>query len=121
MSNKFVRELRYEVIKLKDAKAYLTEAEIDTLARIGEKVSAGRARDGKAPLSCVVVESDWPEYEPTWSAIEARCNGVRPSNFHRDMGITLLDAKWLDPECHKGCQSLVLKQRAERATGGTSK
>jgi hypothetical protein len=34
---------------------------------------------------------------------------------HRDLGITLLDAKWLDPECYKGCQSLVLKQRAERA------
>jgi hypothetical protein len=37
------------------------------------------------------------------------------ANHHRDLGITLLDAKWLDPECHKGCQSLVLKQRAERA------
>jgi len=37
------------------------------------------------------------------------------ANFHRDRGITLLDAKWLDPECHKGCKSLVLKDRAERA------
>lgn len=36
-------------------------------------------------------------------------------NFHRDRGITLLDAKWLDPQCHKGCQSLVLKQALEAA------
>lgn len=34
--------------------------------------------------------------------------------FHRKMGITLLDAKWLDPECHSGCQSLVMKHRIER-------
>jgi hypothetical protein len=32
---------------------------------------------------------------------------------HRQkMGITLLDAMWLDPACHKGCQSLGLKDRA---------
>jgi len=31
------------------------------------------------------------------------------ANFHRERGITLLDAKWLDPECHEGCQSLVFK------------
>jgi len=37
------------------------------------------------------------------------------ANHHRDLGITLLDAKWLDPECHTGCQSLIWKARAERA------
>ena len=39
-------------------------------------------------------------------------------NFHRDLGITLLDAKWLDPKwldpkCHKGCQSLFFKQERD--------
>jgi len=29
------------------------------------------------------------------------------------LGITLLDAKWLDPECHQRCQSLVLKNKIE--------
>ena len=29
------------------------------------------------------------------------------------MEITLLDAKWLDPECHAGCQSLVIKNKCE--------
>ncbi len=27
-------------------------------------------------------------------------------SFHKNLGITLLDAKYLDPACHKGCQSL---------------
>ena len=27
-----------------------------------------------APFRCVVVEHDWPEYEPTWQAIEKRMN-----------------------------------------------
>jgi hypothetical protein len=30
-------------------------------------------------LDCVVVESDWPEYEPTWKAIEARFPGAQPA------------------------------------------
>lgn len=28
--------------------------------------------------------------------------------------ITILDAKWLDPECHQGCQSLIHKHRIEQ-------
>ena len=28
------------------------------------------------------------------------------SEFHDKLGITLLDAKYLDPACHKGCQSI---------------
>jgi septal ring factor EnvC (AmiA/AmiB activator) len=34
-------------------------------------------------------------------------------NFHRDRGITLLDAKYLDPRCHQGCQSLVWQRRLD--------
>lgn len=33
------------------------------------------------------------------------------SQHYRDLGITLLDAKYLDPACHKGCQSLVRQHR----------
>jgi len=28
--------------------------------------------------------------------------------------ITVMDAKWLDPACHQGCQSLVFKGRIEQ-------
>lgn len=35
--------------------------------------------------------------------------------FLRGMGITLLDKKWLDPECHEGCKSLILKRELAEA------
>ena len=38
------------------------------------KIEMARVHEGKAPLDAVVVESDWPEYEPTWKAIEARAS-----------------------------------------------
>ena len=38
-----------------------------------------RTAIGKPRLDCVVVEVDWPEYEPTWEAIEARITGVQPA------------------------------------------
>ena len=56
MTNEFTREARYAVLK---------SAEI-----------------GRPPLGCVVVESDWPEYEPTWRAIEARATGAEQPTSH---------------------------------------
>ena len=66
------RESRYYVLKYKDATAALTDSELLVLARIDKKVEAWRAKAGKHPFACAVVESDWPEYEPTWQAIERR-------------------------------------------------
>lgn len=54
MELKFEREERYQVIKLKTGK----------------------------PVDCVVVESDWPEYEIVWQMIEARVSG-KPSEIDR--------------------------------------
>jgi hypothetical protein len=68
----FKREFRYAVIKRKDADAALTLDERATLSDLLWKIECWRQRSGKGTLSCVVVEHDWPEYEPTWKAIEAR-------------------------------------------------
>lgn len=73
---KFEREERYVVVKLTDYVAagipgYLNNTFHQVLGRVAEY----RSRVGKAPLVCAVVESDWPEYEPTWAAIEARVTG----------------------------------------------
>lgn len=68
----FKREFRYLVFKFKDVNKYLTETEKEMLMSITRKVAKGRADDMKMPIECVVVESDWPEYEPTWDAIEQR-------------------------------------------------
>lgn len=73
--NEFKREHRYVVIKISDMNAYLDVEEIEQLETICEKIRTIRERAGRKPMECVVVESDWPEYEPTWKAIEARMTG----------------------------------------------
>lgn len=66
----FQRECRYGVIKFSDANAALTEGEREQLAALMTKVAGHRIEQGKAPLECVVVESDWPIYDATWAAVE---------------------------------------------------
>lgn len=76
MSNEFMREERYIVFKMSDLGNSLKGDEIRRLAR---EYAEHRQRLRKKPLECVVVEKDWPEYEPTWQAIEARANGAQPA------------------------------------------
>ena len=68
----FKRETRYIVFKIKDLENYCDTRAWEALARIGKRVEEGREAHGKAPFNAVVVEHDWPEFEPTWAAIEAR-------------------------------------------------
>lgn len=65
MSQEFKREERYIVIKRKDLRLVSVE---NILRRI--------LADNDIPTrECVVVESDWPEYEIVWGLIEARMTG----------------------------------------------
>ena len=70
----FQREERYVVFKVSDLGNSLKGDEIRKLAR---EYAEQRRLKGKEPLECVVVEKDWPEYEPTWKAIEARVTGAQ--------------------------------------------
>ena len=79
MSTEFTREERYIVFKLADVEKHFFPSEIAQLLRLSETQQAMRKQDGEPPLECVVVESDWPEYEPTWKAIEARVTGAQPA------------------------------------------
>lgn len=65
------REQKYIVIKMSDFDKLKYEDQL-RLRAIVRRVERQRSRDGKEPLKAVVVEHDWPEYEPTWKAIEAR-------------------------------------------------
>ena len=76
MNNEFNSEERYIVFKVSDLGNSLKGDEIRKLAR---EYAEHREQLGKKPLDCVVVESDWPEYEPTWRAIEARVTGAQPA------------------------------------------
>ena len=99
MSNEFMREERYIVFKVSDLGNSLKGDEIRRLAR---EYAEQRRLKGKKPLECVVVEKDWPEYEPTWRAIEARVTGAQPApnavayldigaGGYRDIGTDLTD------------------------------
>ena len=77
MSNNFKREARYVVLKNADIMQCLTINELIELRRIQTRVKEHRTKIGKPRLDCVVVESDWPEYEPTWRAIEACVTGTK--------------------------------------------
>jgi hypothetical protein len=66
------RENRYTVLKNKDICDYLSVTERKILFEITDKINMCRIDDSRPLIDCVVVESDWPEYEPTWAAIEKR-------------------------------------------------
>ena len=90
MRKQFKREQRYFVVKVKDAKEYLDAHQLEKLAEIADTISEGREKDGIPAVECVVVESDWPEYEPTWKAIEARVTGAQPAQkavAYLDLGV----------------------------------
>lgn len=77
MTKEFVWEDRYIVFKISDVVEHLTITERLHLERLYEIQRVGRREAGKSALECVVVESDWPEYESTWRAIEARVTGAQ--------------------------------------------
>lgn len=89
----FERESRYVVLKRTDLHAHAPVAGLTALDTITAAVEAGRAGEGKPPLHCVVVESDWPEYELVWGLIQARVTGEHglepPTDFNRGY-----DAGW---------------------------
>ena len=68
----FERQFRYTVLKDRDVHLGLNKAERTELEALCAKVDKYRASVGRPPLICAVVEADWPEYEPTWKAIEER-------------------------------------------------
>ena len=79
MSTEFTREDRYIVFKLSDVERYLTDADRAHLAMMKNEIDAGRDCANKPPFKGIIVESDWPEYEPTWKAIKARVTGAQPA------------------------------------------
>lgn len=68
-AGEFQREDRYIVIKRKDLEK----------APFGDRVDFQEALDVLVEhlpeRKFLVIESDWPEYEPTWAAIQARVSG----------------------------------------------
>lgn len=76
-----VRERRYTVFKHVDIEKYLNENEVRLLCELESNINFRRQQDKRGLLTAVVVEKDWPEYEPTWRAIEHRVNGTDGSTL----------------------------------------
>ena len=87
MNTEFQREERYIVFKLSDVERYLTDADRAHLAMMKNEIDAGRDCANKPPFKGLIVESDWPEYEPTWKAIEARVTGAQPAPSEQDESV----------------------------------
>lgn len=66
----FIKEDRYLVFKRSDISQALTTYEKETLLSLAQKVFLNRKSRGKTPLECVVVESDWPNYNDVWESVE---------------------------------------------------
>lgn len=66
------REIRYTVLKHADLNRLLAPADQHALNRIESIVTASREAEGRGELKAVVVEHDWPEYEPVWDMIAKR-------------------------------------------------
>jgi len=66
VSKKFEREERYIVFKVKDLSEH----------KLGWVRDVIRLNDIPT-VDAVVVEAGWPEYEPTWAAIERRSTGTK--------------------------------------------
>lgn len=81
----FKREDRYLVIKLKDASLYLDELDQGFLDGLKRKIDQARQQAGRPELVTVVVEHDWPEYETTWRAVEARVRAAQPPESPADL------------------------------------
>jgi len=95
MSN-FNKEQRYIVIKL----SKLAQKKPYTGAFVGYSVEAEIEKlAGHAFVDCVVVESDWPEYEKVWKMIEKRVANTAPNTDQVALDcmkriMYILDADW---------------------------
>lgn len=74
MSNEFKREDRYVVIKRSDLEK-LSPLDRDVVQSSLEHISAILFGWNVPERECLVIESDWPEYDPTWQMIERRMAG----------------------------------------------
>lgn len=79
--NEFKREERYVVFKLSrlDKNKFIRGKQLGCL---------GNSFIADARVDCLVVESDWPEYEPVWEMIKARVTGapiLDHTNCHADL------------------------------------
>ncbi len=97
-------ENRYLVLKRADIDKYLTQEAKEEIENIVMALSIAKQPDFdtgvNAEVSCVVIESHWPEYEPTLKLLSDRVGGTENSigNDLCNELIRIAGALGLDPE-----------------------
>lgn len=100
----FVREDRYIVIKRSDLmkvpvnyRSALVDPMLSLLSHLPRR-------------ECLVIESDWPEFEPAWSAIEARVTGKPAQQPHPEPIAWMVGTAfwWTKEEAERDAQSTGL-------------
>lgn len=76
-------ENRYIVLKTKDTRK-LPERFQHMLDDVCYALNKERASRGAEPLESLVIEKDWPEYEPALAMLSARVDGTEV-DFHRSL------------------------------------
>lgn len=103
MSEAFKREDRYLVMKRSDM-LHLSKNDQQRLSQIALRVDGARASSGKRKLNCVVVESDWPEFEPVWKQLEDRvCGSADQLAIAATVNVDLSDDTIADLYWNRGC------------------
>lgn len=85
-----VRESRYLVMKHTDIESGLTDTEQEILTALYWKIEQHRVAVRKSPFKAVVIESDWPEYEPVWGMLETRIQAETEAKAKREDEISLM-------------------------------
>lgn len=72
----FEREHRYVVFKVSDIKRVPAD-KAKQIYSLAEWFDARRMEENRSPMTCLVIEHDWPEYEPAWAAIQQRMENTK--------------------------------------------
>lgn len=80
----FERKEKYIVIKIEDARKYLSEAQQSNLAAILQVISIGRYEDGKDVRNFVCISDKLPIYEQVWKLLEKQCTYIAEKDIKRD-------------------------------------
>ncbi|MDB1112941.1 hypothetical protein PL026_27965, partial [Pseudomonas extremaustralis] len=84
----FHREDRYNVIKYTDLER-LPHAERRAVNGFLRRIHESVLKAGAPARQSVVIESDWPEYEPAWQMIERRMTGQPPVTAAEELDAVL--------------------------------
>lgn len=84
----FHREDRYNVIKYTDLER-LPHAERRAVNGFLRRIHESVLKAGAPARQSVVIESDWPEYEPAWQMIERRMAGQPPVTAAEELDAVL--------------------------------